>query len=322
MAAERPKIVVLDGYCLNPGDLSWDKLESLGDCTYFDRTAADDVAQRARDADIAITNKALLPREVIAELPRLKCIGVMATGYNVVDCDAARERGIPVTNVPTYGTSSVAQMVFAHVLNFTQHVADHAAAVRQGSWTSASDWCFWEFPLAELDGMTMGIVGFGRIGQATGRLAHAFGMRVIAHDAFPVDAPDYAQMTDLDTVFRESDVVSLHCPLTAENQQLVNEARLAQMKPTAILINTSRGPLIDEAALAAALNSGQIAGAGLDVLMVEPPPSDNPLLTAKNCQITPHIAWATHAARARLLDTVVENVAAFLRGEPQNVVNA
>ena len=321
MTGRSPQIVVLDGFTLNPGDLSWKSLEALGDCDFFDRSPPEQVVARARDAEIVITNKALLPRESIEELPKLKYIGVTATGYNVVDIKAARERDIPVTNVPVYGTHSVTQMVFAHLLNLTQHVADHAQGVRDGRWGSAVDWCFWDFPLYELQDATMGIIGFGRIGQTTARVAHAFGMRVLAYDAFPVEGPDYVDLVDLETVFRESDVVSLHCPLTAENENLVNAQRLQLMKPTAFLINTGRGPLVDEDALAEALNAGRLAGAGLDVIRVEPPTGDNPLFSAKNCYVTPHIAWATRESRTRLINTTTENVAAFLAGQPQNVVN-
>ena len=321
MASNSPRIVVLDAYALNPGDLNWEKLQALGNCELFDRTPPEQVVGRVRDAEIVITNKALLPRDVIHDLPKLKYVGVMATGYNVVDVQAARERDIPVTNVPIYGTNSVAQMVFAHLLNLTQRVAHHAQAVREGRWASATDWCFWDFPLSELEGATMGIVGFGRIGQATARLAHAFGMRVLAYDAFPVKGPEFAQLVDLETVFRESDVISLHCPLTPDNEKLVNAERLQLMKPTSFLINTSRGPLVDEQALAEALNAGRLAGAGLDVIRVEPPTGDNRLFSAKNCFVTPHIAWATRESRARLMGTVIDNVAAFLAGEPQNVVN-
>jgi len=316
------KIVVLDGYTLNPGDLDWSGLRALGECEIHDRTPPDQVLARAAGAPIVLTNKTVLSREIIAPLPDLKYIGVLATGYNVVDVAAAKERGIPVTNIPTYGTASVAQMVFAHLLHLTQRVADHAQSVRAGDWARSPDFCYWRHPLVELAGLTMGIVGFGRIGRETGNAARAFGMKVIYHDVFaPKVSVEEGVAVDLDTLFRESDVVSLHCPLTAENHGLVNRARLALMKPTAFLINTSRGPLVDEPALADALNAGRIAGAGLDVLCVEPPRADNPLLTAKNCFITPHIAWATRAARARLLDTVVANVRAFLAGEPQNVVN-
>lgn len=316
-----PKIVVLDGYALNPGDLSWGSLEALGQLQVFDRSAPDEVVPRAAHAEIVLTNKSLLPRAAIDELSRLKYIGVMATGYNSVDVEAARQRHIPVANVPIYSTNSVAQMVFAHLLNLTQRVADHAQAVRDGRWAAAADWCFWDFPLCELEGAAMGIIGLGRIGQATARLANAFGMRVIATSRSQNDAPDYIERTDLETLFRTSDVVSIHCPLTEETRGLVSSERLAMMKPTAYLINTSRGLIIDEAALAAALNADRLAGAGLDVVSVEPPKGDNPLFHAKNCYVTPHIAWATRASRARLIGTSVDNVAAFLKGEAQHVVN-
>jgi glycerate dehydrogenase len=315
------KIVVLDGYTLNPGDLSWESLEDLGECTIYDRTSPEEVVSRAADAEIVLTNKTVLDRAAIENLPKLRYIGVLATGYNVVDIEATRERHIVVTNVPTYGTQSVAQMVFAHLLNLTQHVAHHAQTVRNGRWSRSKDFSYWDAPQIELEGLTMGIVGFGRIGQATARLALAFGMRVLAYEPQELAAPDGVDFLDLSTLFRESDVVSLHCPLTTETQQLVNKERLDLMKESAFLINTSRGPIVDEQALADALNSDRIAGAGLDVLSVEPPKQDNPLLTAKNCYITPHIAWATRASRARLMTMVVANVKAFLDGKLQNVVN-
>jgi len=316
------RIVVLDGYTLNPGDLSWDALEALGPCEIHDRTPAELVVSRAAEAPIVLTNKTVLCGEVIGQLPELKYVGLLATGYNVVDVEAARRRKIPVCNVPTYGTRSVAQMVFAHVLNFTQQVAYHAGTVARGRWTGSNDFCYWDYPLAELAGMTMGIVGFGRIGRATAELAVAFGMDVLACDAAPPeDVPRGVEIVRLDEVFRRSDVISLHCPLTPRTEKLVDAKRLVMMKSTALLINTSRGPLVDEAALAEALNSGRLAGAGLDVLSVEPPPADHPLFAARNCFVTPHIAWATRAARTRLLATVVENVQAFLDGKPQNVVN-
>ncbi|MBN2476090.1 MAG: D-2-hydroxyacid dehydrogenase [Pirellulales bacterium] len=316
------RIVVLDGYTLNPGDLSWDDLRALGACDIYPRTPPHEVVPRAKDAEIVLTNKAVVSREVIEQLPKLRYVGVLATGYNVVDTDAARERGILVVNVPTYGTSSVAQMVFAHLLNLAQHVGHHAQTVAQGRWAASEEWCYWDYPLVELAGLTMGLVGFGRIGQATARLALAFGMRVLACDAVaPSAVPDGVEIVDLDTLLRRSDVISLHCPLTPETRALVNAARLELVKPTAVLINTSRGPLLQEQALADALNSGRLAAAALDVLSTEPPAADNPLLTAKNCFITPHIAWATREARQRLLGAVVENVKAFLDGRPQNVVN-
>ena len=314
-------IVVLDGHTLNPGDLSWAPLESLGDCTIYDRTPADETLVRAADAEIVLTNKTALPRETIERLPRLQYIGVLATGYNIVDVEAARRRGITVTNVPDYATNAVVQAVFAHLLNLTLHTADHGRGVADGRWSRSPDFSYWDYPLVELAGLTMGIVGFGRIGRATGELARAFGMKVLAFDVNPPDAaPEGVQFVSLDDLFSRSDVVSLHCPLTADTQGLVDGKRLASMRPTSYLINTSRGPLVDETALAEALDAGRIAGAGLDVLATEPPPIDNPLLRAKNCCITPHIAWATTAARRRLLDTVVANVRAFLAGKPQNVV--
>ncbi|MBM3887901.1 MAG: D-2-hydroxyacid dehydrogenase [Verrucomicrobia bacterium] len=316
------RIVVLDGYTLNPGDLSWDELRALGECIVHDRTAPADVVARAQDAGIVFTNKTVLDRAAIRALPKLRYIGVLATGYNVVDVRAAREQNVVVTNIPTYGTRSVAQHVFALLLELTQRVGYHAETVRDGRWSACPDFCYWDYPLIELEGLTMGLVGFGRIGQAAAALADAFGMKVLAHDVQPPrEMPPYARLVDLDTLFAQSDVVSLHCPLTADNQGLVNARRLALMKKSAFLINTSRGLLVNEADLTAALNAGQIAGAGLDVLAAEPPRADNPLLTAKHCYITPHIAWATRAARARLMRIAVENLRAFLDGRPVNVVN-
>lgn len=316
------KIVILDGYTLNPGDLSWAELQSLGDCSVFDRTPPGDVAARAADAEIVITNKAVLGREQIAALPKLRCIGVTATGFNVVDAAAARARNIPVCNVPAYGTRSVAQMTFALLLELAQHVGHHARSVAEGRWARSVDWCYWDRPLIELEGLTLGIVGYGHIGQAVAKLGEAFGMKIIASVSGRAKEPPHnVSVVDLDFLFSQSDVVTLHCPLTPETRHLVNAERLARMKPSAFLINTARGPLIAEADLAMALNSGRLAGAALDVLSVEPPAADNPLLQAKNCLITPHLAWATHAARARLMQTTVANVRAFLEGKPQNVVN-
>jgi glycerate dehydrogenase len=317
-----PQIVVLDGYTLNHGDLSWKGLEVLGPCTVYDRTPPADIVARVGQAEVVLTNKTELSAGVIEALTHLRYIGVLATGYNVVDVEAARRRGVIVTNVPAYGTRSVAQMVFAHLLNLALRVGHHAHTVRSGKWSSQPDFCYWETPLLELAGLTMGIIGLGRIGRATAELALAFGMDVIAYDIdTPTDVPERCRFVELDDVFRQGDVVSLHCALTAENRNLVNEQRLEMMKEGAFLINTSRGPLIDEPALAWALNDGRIAGAGLDVLTSEPPEKDSPLLSARNCFITPHISWATHAARQRLLKVAVENVAAFLAGEPQNIVN-
>jgi glycerate dehydrogenase len=316
------RIVVLDGYTLNPGDLSWEKLEQLGECVVYDRTVPVQTVSRARAAQILLTNKTVLSGEMLEQLPECRYIAVTATGYNVVDTAAAKARGIAVANVPSYGTESVAQTVFAHVLNLTQHVAYHAATVRRGRWSATPDFCYWDYPMIELSGKTMGIVGFGQIGRTVAWLARAFGMRVLAYSrsANPASETD-AQIVKLDTVFHESDIVSLHCPLTFKTEKLVNVARLALMKQTAFLINTSRGRLVDEYALAQALNAGQIAGAGLDVLAVEPPLADNPLVKAKNCYITPHIAWATREARSRLMEAVTKNVKAFIDGRPINIVN-
>jgi glycerate dehydrogenase len=313
-------IVILDGFVLNPGDLSWDDIKALGDCRIYDRTPPAEVAERSAGAEIVLLNKTVLTRDHINELPQLKYVGVLATGTNVVDLQAARERGIPVTNTPAYGTPSVAQGTIALLLELTQHVGHHADGVRAGRWTAAQDWCYWDYPLIELDRLTMGIVGYGRIGQAVGRLASAFGMNVLACNPSPT-ASAGVRFVDLETLFRQSDVVTLHCPLTPETHLLVNEQRLAWMKPTAFLLNTGRGPLLDEPALAEALNAGRLAGAGLDVLSVEPPKASNPLLQAKNCLITPHLAWATRAARDRLMKIAVENICAYLRGCPQNIVN-
>ena len=313
-------IVVLDGYTLNPGDLSWAELESLGTCRIYDRTSSDQVLTRAADAEIVVTNKLELGRKHFEALPRLKYVGVSATGTNVVDLKAAGERGITVTNVPAYGTSSVAQTTFALLLELAHHVGHHARAVREGRWSASPDWSFWDTPLIELEGLTMGIVGLGRIGGAVAKLSAAFGLKVLAVTTTSKTLPTFVERANLETLFRTSDVVTLHCPLTPETRHLVNAQHLAWMKPSAFLLNTSRGGLVDEQALADALNAGRIAGAAVDVLSVEPPPADNPLLRAKNCLITPHFAWATRAARTRLLKTTVENVRAFLAGKPQNVV--
>ena len=315
-------IVVLDGHTLNPGDLTWDELKSLGDCEVFERTASGETIERSARAEIILTNKTVLTREHIQALASLKYIGVLATGTNVVDLAAARERGIPVTNVPAYATASVAQLTFALLLELALHAGQHSDSVRRGNWTRSEDFCYWEKPLVELSGLTLGLVGFGNIARAVARMAQAFEMKVaVCARRQPADLPQGVRFADLETVFRDSDAVSLHCPLTAETRNLVNAQRLAWMKPGAFLINTGRGPLVDEAALAEALNSGRIAGAGLDVLSVEPPPEDNPLLQAKNCILTPHFGWATFAARSRLMKVAVENVRAFLQGKPRNVVN-
>ncbi len=316
------RIVVLDGYALNPGDLSWRELEALGECTVHDRTPPEQIAGRARGAGAVLINKVVITRSVLEALPELKYVGVLATGYNVVDTAAARERGVTVTNVPAYGTASVAQMVFAHLLELTHSVGLHAESVRRGDWTRCPDFCYWLRPVVELDGLTMGIVGLGRIGRQTAAIALAFGMRVLAHDVTaPAGGMNGVEMVELDRLFRESDAVSLHCPLTPETERLVDARRLALMKPGAFLINTSRGPLVDERALAEALDAGRIAGAGLDVLSAEPPPAENQLLAARNCNVTPHIAWASRAARGRLLATALENLRNFQAGSPTNVVS-
>lgn len=307
------KITVLDGYCLNTGDLSWDPLRTFGDLEVFDRTPADQAVARAAGSAIVLTNKTPLPAAALDQLPDLRYIGVLATGYNVIDIEAATRRGIVVSNVPTYGTASVSQFVFALLLELCHHVQLHADAVRSGEWTASPDWCFSKSPLIELEGKTMGVIGYGRIGRQTARIAEAFGMSVLWWDKPP-------GLFSLDDLLRESDVITLHVPLSEETREMINARTLALMKSTAFLINTARGPLIHEADLAAALNSGRIAGAGLDVLSTEPPPPDNPLLSARNCLITPHMAWATTGARRRLMTSVIENVAAFLSGQPKNVV--
>jgi len=315
------RIVVLDGFTLNPGDLSWDGLESLGDLTVHEHSTPDRVLERARGAEILLTNKTVVSGEHIARLSGLRYIGVLATGFNIVDVEAARARGIPVCNVPTYGTASVAQAAMAHLLNLTQRIGDHADAVNADRWAECRDFSFWDHPLVELEGLRFGVVGLGRIGRRTAELARAFSMEVLAHTRTPDTAPEWVEHVGLDDLFRRSDAVSLHCPLTPETEGIVDRRRLSLMKRTAFLINTSRGPLVDEAALREALVEGRIAGAGLDVMAVEPPAAGHPLYGVRNCYITPHNAWATGAARKRLLDTVVANVRAFLDGNPRNVVN-
>jgi glycerate dehydrogenase len=315
------KLVVLDGYCLNPGDLSWDALRRFGELTVFDRTRPEEVVQRASGAEIVFTNKTPLPGSVLEQLPALRYIGVLATGYNVVDVDTAKARGIAVTNIPTYGTASVAQFVFALLLELCHNVKLHSDAVRAGEWSSNPDWSFWKAPLVELAGRTMGIVGFGRIGRQVGRIADAMGMNVLAYDTYRGNPPQYSfGWAELEDLLRESDVVSLHSPLFPETEGMINAKSLALMKPSAFLINTSRGPLVVDRDLADALNAGRLAGAGLDVLSVEPPSADSPLLSARNCLVTPHIAWATREARARLMDQAVANVTAFAAGSPVNMV--
>ena len=315
------KSVVLDGYTTNPGDCSWDSIAKHGILQVFDRTATDEIQQRAAGAEVVLTNKTQLTAEILAGLPDLKLISVLATGVNVVDLDAARAQGITVCNVPGYSTPNVAQAVFALLLELTNQTALHAAEVRAGHWSSCPDFCFWRGELVELDGRTIGLIGYGAIGRAVAAVGRALGMNVLAvRRRKGLDHGD-TTFTDISTIFRESDVISLHCPLTPETEKLVDASRLAVMKPTAYLINTARGGVVHEHDLAEALNSEQIAGAGLDVLSVEPPPVTNPLLTAKNCLITPHIAWASRAARQRLIEATSENIQSFLNEIPQNVVS-
>lgn len=309
------KIVVLDGYGLNPGDLSWKGMEALGELTVYDRTSPSELMERSEGAEALITNKTLITAENMEALPDLKYIGVLATGYNVVDIEAAKARGIVVTNIPAYSTSSVAQMVFAHILNITQRVGHYAEENSKGRWTNNADFCYWDTDLVELDGKKMGIVGFGNIGQATARIAQAFGMEVLLYTSREQSAlPQGMRKVALDELFAESDVISLHCPLTPDTKEMVNAERLKLMKPGAILVNTGRGPLVNEQDLADALNEGRIAAAGLDVLSIEPANADNPLLGAKNCFITPHIAWATKEARTRLMQIAVQNLKSYQEG--------
>ena len=319
------KIVVLDGYTENPGDLSWSGLEALGEVTVYDRTSYVDapiIAERIGDAEIVVLNKTPITKATIDACPNIKLIAVLATGYNVVDYDYAKEKGIPVCNVPTYGTASVGQYAIALLLEVCHHIGHHSKTVFDGKWQNHIDWCYWDYPLIELDGKTAGIIGFGRIGQTTGRIAKALGMNVIAYDLYPNESgKEIAEYKDLDTVLAESDVLFLHCNLTPENTGLINKENIAKMKDGAILINNSRGQLIDEQDVADALNSGKLAAAGLDVVYSEPIKADNPLLGAKNCIITPHMSWGAKEARQRIMNITVDNVKAYIDGAPVNVVN-
>lgn len=311
------KICILDGYSLNPGDLDWSPVERLGDVTLFDRTPADKIVERAADADIVLTNKVPFSADTLRQLPRLRFICVLATGYNIIDTEAAARQGVVVANIPAYSTISVAQMAFAHILNITNHVASYAREVADGKWTNCPDFCFWDSALTELAGKTMGIVGLGNTGMATARIAVAMGMKVVALTSKSADTlPEGITPAPLDDVLASADVVSLHCPLTPSTRHLINATSIAKMKPSAILINTGRGPLVDEQAVADALNGGRLAAFGADVLSQEPPRGDNPLLSARNCFLTPHIAWATLEARTRLMSTATENVRQFIAGEP------
>lgn len=311
------KICILDGYSLNPGDLDWSPVERLGDVTLFDRTPADKIVERAADADIVLTNKVPFSADTLRQLPRLRFICVLATGYNIIDTEAAARQGVVVANIPAYSTMSVAQMAFAHILNITNHVASYAREVADGKWTNCPDFCFWDSALTELAGKTMGIVGLGNTGMATARIAVAMGMKVVALTSKSADTlPEGITPAPLDDVLATADIVSLHCPLTSSTRHLINAEAIAKMKPSAILINTGRGPLVDEQAVADALNGGRLAAFGADVLSQEPPRGDNPLLSARNCFLTPHIAWATLEARTRLMSTATENVRQFIAGEP------
>ena len=319
------KIVVLDGYTENPGDLSWEELGKLGELTVYDRTSLTDEAEtiaRIGDAEIVFTNKTPITRKVLDACPGIRFISLLATGYNCVDYAYAREKGIPVTNVPTYGTASVGQFAIALLLEICHHIGHHDASVHAGNWERCADWCYWDYHLIELAGKTMGIIGFGRIGQTTGRIARAMGMEVLAYDSHPSDAGRaIAEYVDLDALLARSDVVALHCPLFPETEGIINRETIAKMKDGAILLNNSRGPLVVEQDLADALNAGKLAAAGLDVVSTEPIRGDNPLLKAKNCIITPHISWAPKESRQRIMDCAVSNVKAFLAGSPVNVVN-
>ncbi|MFV0589986.1 MAG: D-2-hydroxyacid dehydrogenase [Draconibacterium sp.] len=315
------KIVVLDGYTLNPGDLSWDIIKKLGVCDIYDRTPKELTHERAQNATAIFTNKVVIDAEMISRLPDLRFIGVLATGYNVIDTDAARAAGIIVSNIPAYSTDSVAQMVFAHILHFTQSVAEHAQSVSKGKWAESIDFSYRVKPQIELAAKTLGIIGFGQIGQAVARIGLAFGMKIIFNNRSKKNTAIDARQVDMDTLLSESDFISINCPLTEENTGFINTTTLQKMKPTAFLVNTGRGPLINETDLADALNNGTIAGAGLDVLSVEPPTAENPLPEAKNCYITPHIAWSTFEARQRLMTIAANNLKAFLNGVPINVVN-
>lgn len=322
-AARSTNIVVLDGFALNPGDLSWEPLENCGSLEIYPRTDESQFLERASSADVLVTNKVPITSAHLQQLPRLRYIAVTATGYNVVDTPAARTRRIPVSNVPEYGTDTVAEFTLALILELTRGVGRHAQSVSEGHWERSSDWCYWLTPQIELAGKTIGIVGFGRIGCRVGELAHAFGMNVIATDnkSIPTPFPRFRQTT-LHDLFAEADIVSLHCPQTQSNRQMVNDALLQRMKPRALLINASRGGLVDEAALADHLNRGTIAGAAVDVVSAEPIAAVNPLLKARNCLITPHLAWTTTEARSRIIETTAQNIEAFLAGTPTNVVNA
>ncbi|WP_346707402.1 D-2-hydroxyacid dehydrogenase [Massilistercora timonensis] len=318
------KIVVLDGYTLNPGDITWEGMEALGELTVYDRTKAEDVAARIGDADVVYTNKTPITKETLDACPNVKFIGVLATGYNIVDIAAAKEKGIPVSNIPTYGTAAVSQFAIGLLLELCHHIGEHSDAVKAGEWTSNPDWCFWKYPLVELDGKTMGIIGFGRIGQDTGKIAQALGMKVLAYDAFkrPELETETCHYVDLDILLAESDVIALHCPLFPDTEGIINKDTIAKMKDGVMIINNSRGPLVVEQDLRDALDSGKVVGAAVDVVSTEPIRMDNPLIGAKNVIITPHISWAPKESRQRLMNIAVDNLKCYVEGKPQNVVNA
>ncbi len=317
------KIVVLDGYTENPGDLSWEGLEALGDLKVYDRTPAEEIVKRIGTAEIVITNKTPVTRETMEACPGIRYIGVLATGYNVIDTEAAREKGIAVTNIPTYGTDAVGQFAIALLLEICHHIGHHNQAVHDGRWENNKDWCFWDYPLIELAGKTMGIIGYGRIGQATGRIAQALGMKVLAYDTYQNKEleSETCRYAELDDILAQSDVIALHCPLFPSTEGIINKDTIAKMKDGVIIINNSRGPLIVEQDLADALVSRKVYAAGLDVVSTEPIRGDNPLLSAPNCLITPHISWAPKESRQRLMDIAVNNLKSFLEGSPVNVVN-
>jgi glycerate dehydrogenase len=322
------KIVILDGYTLNPGDLTWKGLEKLGEVTVYDRTSytlngADLIVERAKNAEVVFTNKTPLSREVLEQLPNLKFIGVLATGYNVVDVEAAKEKGIKVSNIPTYGTDAVSQMAIALLLEMCHHIGAHSDSVKKGEWSNNVDWCYWNYPLIELSGKTMGIIGYGKIGKMTSKIAQAIGMNIIAFDSYQNKDLECATMkyVDMDTLLTNSDVITLHCPLFESTKGIINKDTIAKMKDGVMIINNSRGPLVVEEDLAEALNSGKVAGAAVDVVSSEPIKEDNPLLKAKNCIITPHISWAPIESRHRLMDIAIDNLEKFLSGNPTNIVN-
>ena len=317
------KIVVLDGYTLNPGDLSWKSFENLGEITVYDRTPEEKITERIGDAEIVYVNKTPITRQTLEQCKKIRYIGVLATGYNVIDTEAAKEKGIPVSNIPTYGTDAVSQFAIGLLLEMCHHIGDHSASVKHGDWEKSKDWCYWNYPLVELSGKTMGIIGFGRIGQSTARIAQALGMSVLAYDTFKVESlvSEACRYVELDELFAESDVIVLHCPLFESTEGIINRNNINKMKDGVMIVNNSRGPLVVEQDLAAALNSRKVGGAALDVVSSEPIKGDNPLLSAKNCIITPHISWAPKESRQRLMNIAAENLKSWIEGNSANIVN-